>query len=261
MSTETTTGRERRRYTRHPLQLEAFIVLGRRQPVACTVRDFCQAGMFLALDPAHLSGVAPPQRVTLHFALIIDGEQNDYQVELDVARVVSRGIGCAFANTEGDIVRLLGGLVGAGEAATDEKAPEDKQFAAEYRDLVGPLCALADRHSRYMVEKFLKEADESLFLAARDSVNNIDQSIFIDTQAEVRRHKDDIVTLVTEAVETGVREIGDPLEDTAARTDAPGLNGLSLIEKEEFEEFLTVSEIVADIEPKYSDELYALEQR
>ena len=97
----TSGGAEQRRFARVPIDLEGYLGVGERPPVPCTVRDFCLGGMFISADPAAYASAAPQSPAVLYFALMLDGEKRDFQLQLAVARVVAKGVGVTFARGGG----------------------------------------------------------------------------------------------------------------------------------------------------------------
>ena len=74
-------GQERRRYARIPMSLEALISISGRPPIACTVKDFCVAGMFIQTDERQLRFINMHDKATLYFALVVGGERKDLQLK------------------------------------------------------------------------------------------------------------------------------------------------------------------------------------
>ena len=118
-------GAERRRYTRLPIHLDALVAIDGRPPVPCTVRDFCVAGVFVAISPEQLRLVRPQTSATLIFSLIVDGVQNDYQLTLTIYRIVGGGFGCGFENADAQTIQLLQSLAGDSSPVPVPDTPEE----------------------------------------------------------------------------------------------------------------------------------------
>jgi hypothetical protein len=106
-------GAEQRRFARLPINLDGLIGIAGRTPVPCTVRDFCVGGMFIAADPAAYANLPANASAMLFFALFVDGVKQDFQIQLDIARAVAKGIGVSFVNPDAKAVELLGHLAAA----------------------------------------------------------------------------------------------------------------------------------------------------
>ncbi len=258
-------GAEQRRYVRVPLNLDGLLAIGSRPPVPCTVRDFCAGGMFISADPAHYASAEAQTPAVLYFALFVGGEKHDYQISLAIARVVAKGIGVSFVDPDQQTLDLLGQL--AAPAAPPESAgteapggPAD-DFAARHAEVAGPLKALIAEEVRKLVERFIERVDEQLFLAARDAGNNVDETRFLDGQREMRGRQERIRGEVPANLERGVETLRNPFADQDKDASSLGMSDLSLIEKDEFEDFLAVSEMVSELEPEFSGPLLALRHR
>ena len=259
-------GSDKRRFARLPINLDGLISIDGQTPVPCTARDFCVGGMFISADPAVYASVSPETPAVLYFALFIGGEKKDFQVNLLIARAVAKGIGVSFNEPDQETLDLLNQLA----AAAAPPAPPDSTaalsetqqgFASEFATVVSPLTELVLEHVGNICDHFLERSDEVLFLAARDAGNNVDETRFLDGQREMRNRQDEIRAEVPTKIERGISIIGNPLSDQDKEPASMGLSDLSLVEKDEFEEFLAVSEMVSELEPLYNEALYALGQR
>ncbi len=259
-------GAEQRRYARVPINLEGLIGIAGRAPVACTVRDFCVGGMFISAEPATYTRLPANAPAVLFFALFVDGVKQDFQIQLEISRVVAKGIGVSFVNPDAKAVELLGHLAAA---SAPSPPPENSAalgrtqqgFAPEFAALAAPLAALCADHVGRLCDRFLERVDEVLFLAARDAGNNVDQNRFLDAQREIRSRQKRIREAVPKRVETGVAILADPLAEIEKDPKSVGLADLSLIDKDEFEEFLVISEMVSELEPEFTEPLFALGRR
>lgn len=255
-------GAEQRRFVRVPINLDGLLVIGSGEAVPCTVRDYCVGGMFITADPAAYASVAPQTPAILYFALIVDGEKRDYQIELSIARAVAKGLGVSFVNPDDQTLGLLGQLAGAASTPTEQHAAGAAADAApEFAELAADLCALVAEHFGNICETFIDRVDEKLFLAARDAGNNVDETRFLDGQREMRARQEDLRTRVPDIVVGGVRTLSNPFSDREKDAGSIGLSDLSLVEKDEFEDFLAVSEIVSELEPRFSEALFELGHR
>ncbi|MGR8918811.1 MAG: DUF1631 family protein, partial [Gammaproteobacteria bacterium] len=259
-------GAEQRRYARVPIKLDGLLAIDGQQPVQCTVRDFCLGGMFISADPAAYATVKPQTPAVLYFALIVDGEQHDYQVGLIIARAVAKGIGVSFADPAPATLELLSRLAapqGMPSLPDGAAGPGETQdgFAPEFATIEGPLKALVHDEVTRLASVFLDAVDEQLFVSARDAGNNVDETRFLDGQREMRERQEVIREQVPEKIRLGVSIIGNPLSERNRDPSSIGLSDLSLIEKDEFEEFLVISEMVSELEPEFSEPLFELGRR
>ncbi len=263
--TSTGGGHERRRFERIPIKLEALIAFGERPPIACVVKDFCVAGMFIQLDPRQLRLIQNGTPATLFFALVINSDRRDLRLRLEVARVIGSGLGVAFQDPDPTTIALLQSFAAPAAVEPVPRTPEalsatQRRFAAGFDKLLPDLNELVERTASQLVVDFLRQADDALFLAARDAPSNREQSRFIDAQTQLRRRHPDIKRSVPEVLLKAVAMLGNPLREKPVHSDV-ALPGLALVDKDEFEEFLTISELVAELESRFRDPLHDLGRR
>jgi len=259
-----TEGRERRRFARVPLRLEAYVALGGQPAMPCTVLDFCPAGLFVATAPDALGGATAGTAATLYFALVIDGQQREFQLSLTIRRVTGSGLGVAFERPDPEAVERLGQLAGVpaagSEAETETKA--GGPVKRPYRKVADKVADLARAYYPRFVGAFLKHADHDLFIAARDAESNVDQQRCLDMQSALKKRDSELRMRVLELWLKGIENVENPVDDDALVSEpSRESEALSLVDKDEFEEFLVVSEAISVLEPKYRDALFELNAR
>lgn len=265
-SDSTPVGAERRRYARIPIKLDALVSFAGRPPILCGVRDFCVAGLFLALKPLQIKLVSPQMAGTLFFALMVDGERQEHRLPLLVCRVAGSGVGVQFDHPDPAVIGLLQSLAGQAQAlesaaGAEMQAAEKRSFAPEFALVLPGLTELVSRHARQMASEFARMALDALFLAARDAKTNREQTKYVDAQSALRKRADQIKGNVPPQLVTGVSILNDPSVPKEQGPALVSLSGLSLVDKDEFEEFLTVSEVIAEIEPRLKEPLFDLNKR
>jgi len=259
-------GAERRRYVRLPIRLDALVAIDGRPAVPCTVRDFCVAGIFVAISPQQLRLVKQKTSATLFFSLVVDGVQSDYQLTLTIFRVVGSGFGCGFESADPQTIALLQSLAASSNQHMVPDTPEalsrtQSDFSRRFKEVKKPLAAVVDKFARTTTEEFLRLVDEALFLAARDAGNNAEETRYLDGQTEIRGRGNEVNELVPKLLDKGISILNTPLSAVEEESSSSALSELSLIDKDEFEEFLTVSQLVSDLEPRFKEELYQLGRR
>ena len=100
-----------------------------------------------------------------------------------------------------------------------------------------------------------------MFLSARDASNNQEETLYLDGQNEFRALGAELEKSVPLLAKQAIQVISSPLGVTSGSSSADEISELSLIDKDDFEEFLTVSELVSELEPKFKRQLFELERR
>ena len=259
-------GAERRRYVRLPIKLEARVAIAGRPPIACTVLDFCVAGIFVAISPQQLRLVKPQTSALLYFALVVDGAQQNYQMTLTIFRVIGGGFGCGFENADQQTIALLQNFANSLNRPVVPRSLEtlsqtQSRFSPKFVEVQQPLTKIVSETAQRTCDEFLREVNEALFICARDARNNLDETRFIDGQNEIRERADSVKENIPKLLVKGVSILNSPLKLPEQEAEGSDGSELSLIDKEEFEEFLTLAQLVSELEPRFKDQLYQLDQR
>lgn len=256
-------GQERRRYARIPMSLEALISVSGRPPIACTIKDFCVAGMFIQTDERQLRFINMHDKASLYFALVVGGERKELQLKLIVCRVIASGIGVAFQDPDPKTIGMLQGLatLHSPPAAAETMSDTQKRFAPEFGRILPRFSALVGSTAQLMADEFVRQLGDAMFAAARDAKTNRESTFYGDAQNALRRRADGIREQVPEILGRAAAILGNPLADRATPAEVTSLSNLSLVDKDEFEEFLSVSEAVSELETRLKDPLHALSRR
>lgn len=255
---------DRRRFARVPLNLDALIAIDGGPRAACTVRDFCLGGMFVSLDPRVHSRILPPIPAVLFLGSIVGAGRPDHGLRLTVVRKVSNGIGVAFDNPDAVTLELLTNLAARNGTLRSSQPPGPGKRGAlppEYARIAARLTELVKSEIRDVCADFLDRVDDALFSAARNAGSNLAEVRFLDGQREMRRLRDRLITEVLSLVDRALTGLENPLADAGHRGNALELSDLSLVEVDEFEEFLLVSKVVAELEPELREPLDTLQKR
>ena len=255
--------KERRRYKRQRLTLDAMI-LGRHPPArAYKVRDFCPGGLFLAqVDPPGSHTLAKGEEVQAKFSIPLEGGRTQsVEVFASVARVFDDGVGIAFIEPDPKVLRALKDLAVRQKDKLRSVRRSERSPGSQRERILSECKTVFRRHLTATFEEFCQKADEQLFACARDANNNLEQTIFFDGRKEfaavaARIQADTVGQLVT-----GMDSLGNSHASTDPGFDAGETMNLSLLEKDEFEDFLAVSEIIGNAERSYKDPLFGLTKR
>ncbi len=244
-------GIEQRRHVRRALYLDARLAWRGRGGIACRVRDFCRGGMFLSWPDE--GGVELPLQAgdSVEVEVSVPGG-GTLQLGATVARVLEAGIGCAFPDAVD--LEALASLDKLAQAAPRPAGAGGLANAAELRARVADISL---RHFSAIVDRFLKRADEGLFLQARDASNDVEQRGYFDSMNMLKKRAAEL----GDGMRTTMRTYLDNLGGEVDMVEHSEGGGLSLLEKDEFEELLIIGNIVSKSEPRYKEQLWRLESR
>lgn len=252
-------GSERRRYARLPINLDAAIAVDGRERVRCAGKDFCVAGMFIRMDPSELEKIRPDERAVLYFTL--PNAPTELSLSLVVCRVIPAGVGVSFDNPPQTIIRMLEKLAGADEETEEASLSEtQRRFAPEFGRSLPGLLQKTEQFASALAKEFVRQVNDALFLATREATSNAEARAILDAQVKMKDSALLLQERVPELLGRGVAILSDPLGSPRAEA-AGAANNLSLVDKDEFEQFLSISSAVAQLEKSLGEPLAELSAR
>ncbi|HAK53062.1 MAG TPA: hypothetical protein DCM54_14325 [Gammaproteobacteria bacterium] len=290
------TGEDKRRSPRYAIKLNALVHPNVGRSWVCSIQDFCAGGMLLVEpDSARIRrampGIKQGEKVGIHFSVPGKGKDQHFRLEGTIIRVMDSGVGIAFpSGMDEDAIDALmessGGVPArpdtpkadgqakgqAAGGATLKKSstsafltggikPEDSQrMVARLRQEV--LKAIPE-----MSSALFKYMDSELLELAKDAKSNAEQSEYFAAMSSLEKAKkqvsQDYMKEVIDQIDNP-RDLETLLEERKKANEerkAASANKrvkLSLVNTEEFEDWLGVTNIVSRSErvyEKYLDEI------
>ncbi|MQM37018.1 hypothetical protein KBTX_01007 [wastewater metagenome] len=253
--------RERRAYQRHPVQWPAEIVDQGQNRVAVTLQDVCVGGVFAAVDD---SGAAASLTIDDHrhvcFYDPVAGETRE--IAARIARSTPAGVGLAFESPQPELVGTLQSVAGAGAPPRPE-SPAPRSGANARVRWVHEVCR---RHAEWLcnetIPTFASDVVDELFNRSRTVATTQEQTSVFKTFQIVRRQRETLPTTFLRHVLDGVDHLSEgsgEIDEEPEHDPTPG--ELSLVDEQEFDDWLRRSELVGDAERRNRNALRALNRR
>lgn len=265
---------DRRAFPRQPVKVHAYISGARVVRCDVEIRDFCLGGFFLVPRDPQAAYIQLREHTnktfTVHFSCPTPTGQKNFSLNVRAVRVSEEGIGAAFAEPGPAVLQALHYLTAQSRQMPSKVEPECSPASPGSAQKSGPeahtlIDACRKRVAYYapsILKDFFEQLDEALFLCARDAGNNLEQSFYLEAIEEIKRHRQQVEeywqkTLLEQlnALRTATSAVL-PRPEKQAETSK-----LAVVDKEEFEGWLAIAEIVSKMEAYYADPLFELEQR
>ncbi len=262
---------ERRHHTRHSVDLDAQLLRPGMGAIAGAIRDVCDGGIFMALDPAVVSRQEPidiGESVQVKFSAHLDGNKLEYRIRARVAGTFKHGVGCEFFDADDDALAALRRI------AREAPAPGVEAPAGAGDENAGATPAIEDapqiiERCKHIATDFLAphigalftSAEEHLFLMARDAKSNDEQNHFFDMIKELEPLKEAVQSSFYDFVVGHMDTLGAPLPSMQEPEEEESAGGLSLVESGEFADWLATKQIHGRAEPRLRDRIFQLNQR
>jgi len=249
-----------RAHPRYAVAVDVAVTLRDGQTVFCSIKDFSIGGLFLGghavvdtLGGAIDTGVV----VKLEF----DTPEGTYQFDGEIVRFTDAGAGVRFTHRNIAALKYLQDLSAKqGESVGEHGGVMLRQPNPAVAEACGRII---HTFVAWLIEEYLKRLSEDIFDASSKAANNDEQSSLFHAFKELKRIEGGIHEQFMTMMEKQIALYTTTDFENAYRThdhksrDA----GLSLIDKDEFDNWLSITSLITSIESRYDQELYEVGKR
>jgi len=249
---------EKRSFTRQALHHLGHLSSPQQSPTPCILKDFCKTGLFIAFHDDHPEQHQP---LSINDSLFVDFKssgilQLNYRLHVRVARIMDRAIGVQITHNNPEAIHALYKLA---------KEPAVKAEFVAHQDY-----AELKEKCRGLVEAFANSTDKTLFQAIKEELynradhakDNKQSSAFIDTASRLKKYQ---IRIAESFKYTLKQEVDNWLsgQPVSLPESMPSENPktLSLVEKDDFEDWLLVKVVINRADQHYRGILYDLQLR
>ncbi len=262
--TNETSSKERRRHARLSVRHAAVLESPAAGSLQVVIENYCPGGLFASLmdeSPIaeHPSGrrVGRGEQVTVRISYE-DGGQHD-EIVARVARVGEMGFGLAFLQLNQTVADRLSAVAERQGFSSDPEAPQPGKEKRGH--VVRQLASLAHRYLERHTKDTFEACKDALLTAAGDASGDLGQTPYFEAMSLLRKNGDHIVSGFVNRLDQHLNtfETLRPISNIGADTQEG--EELSLVDDQEFETWLSVSEIIASAENRNNEQLHALDAR
>lgn len=260
---------ERRTSFRDPLHLSATFSREKKAHHPCIIKDYCDGGMLLQLEKSKAAVPAHGDDIDISVFLSTAGHQKTYLLSARVVRVDVGSMGVSFNDPAPSTLSALREYARhihaknreASSPVHDSQADSDKVIdSSTAQDLLLTSRHMIDEAIDPLLKNYLEKLVDTIFESTKDLRNVTDQNAYYDALRILDKTKDTFTKVFRSAIKfrlDSYSAIADVNND-----DGSGDNQtLSLVEDEDLEEWLSITDLVAKSEEEYDDPLFELENR
>jgi diguanylate cyclase (GGDEF)-like protein len=244
--------KERRSSPRKPIKLAAQLDIGNGKALPCQISDFCAEGLFVRYSGdtsrklEQLLGSKSGNQLKVRFRSV-NGLQR-HELDVEIRRRIDGAMGVSFNKSNPDAISAMLAQAGANRSQdrVSLKAPSDRvQFVLHQ-------CARAVvQYIEPLMDAALVQMIASLKESAQKAGSNKQANELMDAAAQVEARRRVIWHQMAKSLES-------PLKP--APKGAPGAE-LSVVDKGEFEDWLTLRVMVTKADTQYRGDLLQLKLR
>ncbi|MCK9607181.1 MAG: DUF1631 family protein [Methylomonas sp.] len=241
---------KQRRHIRYAIELDAVLLVSQSERFDCIILDFCSHGLFLRINQASLE-TPLPKHVKIQFAVPADFGKQAFEIDAQLMHHSPDGVGVMIDNMPLAAFDALKAQTIQGEDIFKGSDNDHKPF--DYESFKLFLKQSLVEHLSTLVTDFFEALGENLKRA------NVHSDYFTN-----RSELDDLVTTLKLNIETITSEFCHSVidqidwitEHNQKKEDITHFDRtLSLVEKEDFEDWLNMSAIIRKLTNHFEDSI------
>ena len=250
---------KRRKYKRYEINLAATLVANNADFIQCVIRDFCAGGLFIELNNRiGFGSLAPQQTLKIRFSINYEQGIKDFTQEIKIMHINSIGLGVAFEFEEGSeaIFNALKEEVQTHTNSSSANIQSSLVNAEILEKLEVDLTFLLEKELPNIIGNFYDYTNEKIKTTRAKSENYHEQIILQDTAANLKINKDRLFKNFCSVSGQKISLLTSSMIEQTDETSEE--SGLSLIEKDDFEDWLNLSAIIRSLETVFEADLDSL---
>ncbi|MEH6389479.1 MAG: DUF1631 family protein [Pseudomonas profundi] len=261
---------EKRKFTRQSASIAGTLVLGDQGEFDCVISDFSQGGMLVILTGAgQLGRLRGLLKVDKRATVIYQLEGRNIAVDVSVAHVSRQGIGLQLAQQDS---RFVLNIQRAARLFAVEQSAPAVSIVAPTQQPLDPLskAQLIKRTNHHVAEffnrcfpEYIGTLKDALITEADRQRSQTAQQPFFDTLGIIRTQQMHLVPDLSAKISADAADAADGrfIEAWQARKPRNERAGLSLVEKNEFEDWLVIRKAISKAEIILREQLLELQLR
>lgn len=260
---------DQRIFHRHSLQLDVQVSAKNVKPCKAKIRDFCLGGSFLTFIEHNITGqiFKLNDRITVHLNIPTQSGSLNFHMHARITRVEGNSVGVSFSEPDPAALQALQNLSNAINNQVHEiTAAEEEALGKNSTQRILALCRRCfTDHLAVFLQGFFADVENALLENAEKATNNTLQRELYDTIPQLKQNRGKIVRSFNKrSMEVldffmGDKQAFSNLNATAPNNDQT--ENLSLVNQDDFEDWLVVKIIISKAETNFQESLFQLRAR
>ncbi len=257
INSSTPTGADRRGSKRRPIQLVATIDYRGEPGLPCEIADFCAEGVFVSLSEIASQklnklqfGPGEVVQLTFHDPFV----NRDHILGVQAVRTLSNAFGGMFTSGNAAAITALLRICGAENLKTSQKQVQPETAAL----LMRQCTRIIQTHLSPLVSAFITALPKLFNESVKSAATDNQKSELIDATMSLRQQSGLLMPQLFKHISEALVPKLQQNEGAGGANSGPDL---SLIDKAEFEDWLTLKVMVTRAETNYRSHLLQLKMR
>ena len=255
-----------RKYHRQPLDLEALVSAKDIKPVEARIRDFCLGGGFLTFVDSNIAGQVFKNNdlITLHYKVpTVTGFMN-FHTHAEIRRIEGNAVGVSFKEPDPAALQALENLASSLDKNIQEifESEEDSLGNSSKQRIVALCKRCSTDYLSVLTQGFFSLVQDELFNEAEKAKNNTIQRELFDTISLIKKSRGPVATGFAKKVISAFDYFsGHVDEEESTPEEDITEEELSLVNQDEFEDWLIVKVLINKVESDFYESLFNLDAR
>lgn len=245
---------KRRRYIRNSIDLKALLLIEESVALECSILDFCNGGFFLGFEKSSTE-IALNKNIKIRFSIVQEFGQKTFEIDAKVTHITPSGVGVFVENMPDSVFDALKKQANSGLKSELHDSPGFSLNTSGQETFKNSFKQLLMEELPPLISNFFETAHEELEKANEHSGLFENRSVFDDFLTTLKLNRGLIVSEFCYSVASQVDYISDGAKE---KQDAIYNDSLSLIEKEDFEDWLNMSAIARRLINYFEDDINQL---
>ena len=237
---------ERRSSIRRPIHHEAILHLGDIHHVPCVIADYCPDGMFLKFDRQYIDFLGTLRKEDLLDLSFVDSRGKEFHIGAHLAHMMTGAFGMRFTERNPEAIRAL---VAMNQGKSNTPDEESKKIVEECIEKIQSIALpLMTDLWPVLVEEVRRASVEA---QSDQKANEL-----MATAEKIEKNHRELQASFSLGIQDPLNAYQEHLDKSAKMSDS-----LSLVDKNDFEDWLISRVLITKCETHYRSELLPLKVR
>ncbi len=255
---------EKRTHKRSPVRLDAIVHDKMYRSWDFAIEDFGFDGLRLRWQNKEPmpDSIGIDDRLNIKFSIAENGQIDkndnvtDYHLEVKVVRILEHGLEVSLFNPALDAVASLSKT--QLQEGMHNNAIFSHSLDKRSHNILEAVRQSFMKNLSHTMEIFLPSVHDALFQQAENSSNNTDQALYFDAINTLNKSKQN---LKNQFLKLTMKHLTSCCQINNKDKESQVFDELELIDQNEFENWLTLNQLIVHISPNYEQELIEIELR
>ncbi len=244
---------QRRQSERHDINLTSSMSVDGARFVECMIRDISKGGVFIDVPHNGIGALSLQQQLLLHFSVNLDQDDRDFSLDVKIAHIDGKGFGVTFSGNADPFFKALTKRSQLKNKVSSEKSLTLQKLDSEFSSLSQEVFPL-------IIDGFFKKAENTIEQAVKTSEDYHTHVTLLDTFTNLKINKIKILNSFCNSTLQDIQlKPSSILEQSSKKVSDESI--LSLVEKDDFEDWLNLLPIIRNLEGVFQSQLTSSQEK